>query len=62
MEYLIGKAKNAAAAQNKISQRQNEKIEAAFRKDIDKVANSETFRALSHDVRLFGHDAFRKED
>ena len=62
MDYLIGKAKTAAAAQNKISQRQNAKIEAAFRKNIDRVANSETFRALSHDVRLFGRDAFRKED
>jgi hypothetical protein len=62
IEYMKGKAKRAAVVQSQISEKQNEKIAASFRKDIDRVANSETFYALSHDVRLFGLDAFSKED
>jgi hypothetical protein len=62
MKYMMDKAKTAVVAQSKISQRQREKIDAAFRKDIDRLANSGTFHALSHDVRLFGQEAFRKED
>lgn len=60
-EYLMGQARKAAEVQSRISDRQNKRIEESLWKNIDKVANSESFRAMEHDVRLFGKDAFKKK-
>jgi dGTP triphosphohydrolase len=56
----MDKAKGAADVQGTMSERQNKKIEESYKKDFDRVANSESFRAMSHDARLFGRDAFKK--
>jgi hypothetical protein len=61
-DYFMDKARRAADVQAKISEKQNTKIEQTFRKNIDNIANSETFRAMSEDVRLFGKRAFNKSD
>lgn len=60
-EYFMGKAKRMSEVQAKISDKQNEKITDTFKKNIDKLANSESFRAMENDVRLFGDKAFRKD-
>ena len=60
-EYLMDKARRFADVQGRISEEQNRKIEEAYRKDMDRAANSESFRAMSEDVRLFGRKAFRLE-
>ena len=60
-EYLMDKARRASSVQRKLSEKQNKKIEESYRKDPDRAANSESFRAMSEDVRLFGSKAFRSE-
>lgn len=60
-EYLMDKARRAANVQGKLSEKQNKKIEESYLKDPDRAANSESFRAMSEDVRLFGRRAFRSE-
>jgi hypothetical protein len=59
-EYFIAQARKFAEVQARISERQNKKIEESFWENIDRVADSESFRAMDHDVRLFGKDAFKK--
>ncbi len=59
-DYFMEKARRASAVQGKISAKQNKKIERTFRNNINGIANSETFRAMSEDVRLFGNKAFNK--
>lgn len=58
--YFMDKACRAAEAQATISEKQNKKIEKTFRENIDDIPNSETFRAMSGDVHLFGNKAFNK--
>lgn len=60
-DYLISKANRFAEVNDSISERQDKLIEETFRKNIDKIANSETFTAMHHDVRLFGEAAFKKD-
>ncbi len=60
-EYLQDKAKRMAKIQDHISEKQNKKIDETLYKDLNRVANSESFKAMSHDVRLFGDTAFRKK-
>lgn len=61
-DYFFGQANKAIAIQKKISKKQNDKIAQAFRKKIDKLANTETMRALSEDIRLAGKDVFSEND
>jgi hypothetical protein len=61
-EYLMDKAKRAADVQGKLSEKQNRKIEESYRNDLDRATISESFRAMSEDVRLFGSKAFRNDD
>ncbi len=58
--YFFDKAREASAVQKKISDKQQDKITETFKKNIDKMSTSETFRAMSEDVRLFGKKAFDK--
>lgn len=62
VEYFMSKANRMAGVQAKISDRQNKKINETFKKNVDKIATSETYRAMEHDVRLFGEKAFRKDN
>jgi len=61
-DYFMGQARRMAEVKSSISETQNKKIESTFKKNINKIANSETFRALSSDVLLFGDEAFKKPD
>lgn len=61
-EYFIDKARRAADVRSSISEKQNEKITEAIKADPDKAANSESFRAMLEDMRLFGRDVFKKDD
>ena len=60
-EYFMSRARKVAAYQASISEQQDQKIEQSFWRTINKVANSESFKAMDHDVKLFGKDAFKKK-
>jgi hypothetical protein len=57
-DYLTDKALRFASLHEKISDNQRQKIEETARKNLDRVAHSASFEAMSHDVRLFGCEAF----
>lgn len=59
--YFANRAKRINSIYEKISEKQNKKIEETFLKDLDRAAESESFKAIDHDVRLFGKAAFKKE-
>jgi len=57
-EYLIGQARRFAEIHKKISPRQREKIDENMERNLEQLADSESFAAMDHDVRLFGTAAF----
>lgn len=59
--YMMGRAEEVQQIQNDISERQRAKGDAFIAAKPDKVAKSESFRAMIEDVRLSGKAAFRKE-
>ena len=59
-EFLNSKAGQMAELNATISDRQREKIDEAFWVDLDRVAESDSFRAMDNDVRLFGRAAFTR--
>jgi hypothetical protein len=61
-DYLIERAKHVASLQASISEPQKEKIVAAMRGDLDRVASSDTFEAISQDVKMFGPAAFKRQN
>lgn len=61
-DYLIERAKHVASIQAGISESQKQKIVAAMYSDLDRAARSETFKAMSDDVGMFGPAAFRRSD
>ena len=54
----MDRATNMQALQDSLSDKQKSKIGEAIATDPDRVANSESFRAMECDVRLFGRSAF----
>ena len=56
-EYLFQKAEKSKVAQEKISDRQHEVIRRALERNLDRVANSDSFAALEADVRMSGENA-----
>jgi hypothetical protein len=58
-DYFLSQAKRFAEVSSSISERQDEIINESFQRNIDRIANSETFTAMDHDVRLFGEKAFK---
>lgn len=60
-DYFVDKARQMDAIYDVISEEQNTKIEKTFLKDLDRAAESESFKAMDYDVRLFGKEAFKKE-
>jgi len=62
IEYLNERAGVAKKYQNMISDKQREVIDSSYRKDIDSVPNSESFKAIDADVRLFGKEAVFKRN
>ena len=57
-EYLTQKAHQAHAALASVSPKQRQKINEAFRANIDRLADSDAFAAMNADVEMFGNDAF----
>jgi len=57
-KYLVEKANRVTAAMSNLSERQRDKIDSAFRSNIDKIVGSDFFKAVQADVDMFGHDAF----
>lgn len=56
--YLMEKANRVSTAMSKLSERQRDKIDSAFRSNIDRIVGSDFFRAMQADVDMFGQDAF----
>ncbi len=56
LDYMKERATKELNEQEKLSERQLEVIEAAYRKNSDRAVASETLLALDQDVRLFGKD------
>lgn len=57
-DYLMGRARRVRAIQKSISPRQRERLSHDYRKDLDRSARSESFRAMFEDVQAFGRRAF----
>lgn len=57
-EFIFSHARLAAAQYSQISERQQEKIRASYERDPGRAAQSETLRAMHHDVLMFGKKAF----
>ena len=57
-EFIMDRARSAAEKTKQISEKQWDRIAETYRKNSDRAANSETIRAMSQDVLLFGNSAF----
>jgi hypothetical protein len=62
LEYLNSKARREAELFSRISARQLEKIDRAFRANVDKFAGSDACLAMQYDLRMFGDAAFAPEN
>jgi len=60
-DYFINKAKRLIAIQKSMSERQKNRINETYRKDLDRAGRSETIEAMDYDVILFGDSAFTNE-
>jgi hypothetical protein len=58
VDYVFEKAGRLAAMYDKMSDKQAEKIEEAYRANMERAAQSGSIEAMSHDVRLFDRKAF----
>ena len=58
--YIMERARRMKEIQETISDNQQEKISKSFTKNIDRLPESETFKAMHADVTLFGSEAFSK--
>jgi len=56
--YLKEKASRLKQIQKNISEKQRKKMESCVGNNIEKLAESETFKALNGDFELFGQDVF----
>lgn len=59
-EFLNDRAANCLRLQESMSDRQRTKLDAWMLDNADTIANSESFRAMMHDVDIFGNAAFSK--
>lgn len=59
-DYLNEKARKMQSALASMSDRQHEKVDAAFRANIDRFVSSDAFAAMHADVEMFGDRAFSK--
>lgn len=57
-DYLWDRATRMAELQRGLSARQKGKIDESLRADLDRAAQSETFKAMAYDVGMFGDAAF----
>lgn len=59
-DYIFEKAGRLAAIFDRMSDKQADRVEEAFRTNMERAAQSGSIEAMSHDVRLFGRKAFRE--
>ena len=59
-DYLNEKARKMHGALASMSDRQAEKVENTFQKNIDWFAGSDAFVAMQADIEMFGNEAFTK--
>jgi hypothetical protein len=59
--FLMSRAENMGLIQNTISQKQQRKLNDAITSAPDQVAQSESFKAMLHDIELSGESAFDRE-
>lgn len=57
-DYIVNRAQKFHGFYDRISKRQVEKIDKDYRKDMQRASKSETWKAMAHDVNLFGDKAF----
>jgi len=57
-EFIMGRARLAAEKTKQMSEKQRVRITETYSKDMERAANSETIRAMTCDVLLFGDSAF----
>ena len=57
-DFIFGRARLAAERYSQISEQQQARIRKSYEKDLDRAAQSETLRAMHHDVSMFGKSAF----
>ena len=55
---IVERARVLAYKSSQLSDRQHQRIRQSYEHDLDRAAQSETFRAMHHDVRMFGDSAF----
>ena len=60
-EYLNSRARHVAGLLSGVSCCQSEKIDQAFRANVDKYVGSDEFIAMQNDVRMFGDAAFTRD-
>ncbi len=58
LEYLLKGARGFRDASRKISETQLAKIGECVERDPGRVADSSSFKAMLHDIELFGDQAF----
>ena len=57
-DFIFGRAQLAAEKYSQISEQQLAKIRKSYERDPDRAAQSESLRAMHHDVSMFGRSAF----
>ncbi|MDO9360663.1 MAG: hypothetical protein Q7T70_16935 [Polaromonas sp.] len=59
--YLNEKARGMSSSMDTMSPRQQKIVEETFRRNLDRLADSDAFKAMNADVNFFGDGAFRKD-
>lgn len=54
--FIMDRSRRLASRFAGISDRQQAKMTESFRRDLDRLSNSDSFRALHHDVMMFGEE------
>ena len=57
-DFIFGRARLAAEKYSQISEQQLASIRKSYERDPDRAAQSESLRAMHHDVSMFGKSAF----
>ena len=57
-DFIFARARLMAEKYSQISEKQHANIRESYEKDPDRAAQSETLRAMHHDVSMFGKSAF----
>ena len=57
--YLMDRARKTSELSSEMSEKQRKKINEAYRQNPDRTVESESFKAMEQDVKLFGKKAFK---